>query len=1031
MFLAKLSVKRPVLTAAIIIVFLVLGWKSYQRLALEYLPEIDYPLITVQTVYPGAGPKEVESQVTEKIEDEVATLADLKHLTSQSVEGLSIVIAEFELGVDTDLKAIEVKDKVDAILFQLPDDAEKPNIQKLDVNATPIIELAVSGTRSLADTFIICDTTIKDRLAQASGVGRVELVGGQRREIQVAVNRDLANAYGLTLSGIANQITSENLDIPGGRIIENQDEFSLRMAGKFENLDQIRELTIPLPSGKTIRLKDVAQVVDGFLEPRSSARFAARGENDGNISVLKPSVNIQVIKKTGANTVSTANAVKSVLNDLSQELPADFQIEVVSDNSTYIRESADSTVNNIIVGVLLTAFLLFIFLHNTRATIIVAVTMPAAIIATFLLIDFAGFTLNMISLMALGVAIGTLVTNAIIVLENIIRHLQLGKEPADAAIDGTTEIAVAVIAGTLTNVVVFTPIAFMSGIIGIVFKQFGLTVVYATLYSLLMSFTIIPMMASLLLRKIDERSVKLHWFGRTFDKLLGVLQTDYRRSLQWSLNHRSWVVVGAVILFFGGIYLFSFIGAEFIPNGDEGLATLRLKLPAGTSLAYTEKILIEIENVIRENTPELRKVGMTVGGSGIGVEEGQLVLDFGKAENRQRSINDIVNNLRSHLGGIPDAEITVQARSSSRSSKEGDLVVELSGHNLDALKSAARRIEGVMGKVNGLVDVHTDIQEGKPEYTFQPDREQIARFGLTSAQIGMLIRTSYEGVKTSRYRDQGEEFDIRLQLTQTDRENRHSLDELVVQTSQGAIPLTQLGRFVLKEADSKINRKNKMRVISVFGNISQGVLGDLEKSVDQQIKALGLEDVKVNFGGRSEIMAESFRSILSALILAILLTYLVLAAIQESIVHPFTIMTTLPLGAIGASMALFLGNTTLNMMSLMALVMLVGIVVNNAILIIEQAALLRGQGKNLKEVLLEACQVRLRPILMMNLAIVISILPQAMGGSGSEFRKAMAVVTMGGVLVSTVFTLYLLPPLYMIFDRITVRGRHEKRETGE
>lgn len=1025
MILARLAVKRPVLTAVFILIFIVLGWQSYQRLSLELIPDIDFPIVMVQTIYPGAGPEEVETQVTKRIEDEISTLADLDTVQSITMESASIIVVQFELGVDVDLKAIEVKDKVDAILYDLPDDVEKPSIEKFNINSMPVIQLSVTSDRSLTETYFVADTIIRDRLAQVPGVGNIEVTGGREREIHVLVHRDLAQAYGLSLQTISALIAAENLNIPGGRIIKDSSEYSIRLLGELKDYRDIAKIKLPLSSGQVIELGDIADVKDAFAEPRTDAFYAAR--DDENLAPIRSAVTMGVIKKTGANTVDTVDGVHKLAKNLAKELPSGFTVNVGNDRGKYIRNASSSTVNNIIIGIILTSLLLFIFLHNSRSTLIVAVTMPASLVATFLLLDYAGFTLNVISLTALGIAIGTLVTNAIVVLESITRHLELGEDPPEAAIKGTSEVTIAVIASTLTNVVVFTPIAFMEGIVGIFFKQFGLTIVFATLFSLVMSFTLIPMMAAVIMRKRDaSHGPQFHWFGKAFDVLLNTLRDDYGRMLAWGMRHRWVFVVASLVIFVGGLSLFGLLGSELMPKGDQGIVTIGVELPVGSSLTETQSVLEEMDRRLRKVVPEIETISLTVGGQSKGVEEGTAVIDVGDAENRARSITEIVNAIRPEFAQIPSAEFTFTI-GEERGGTTADLEVDIRGTDMAEILRIAEELKTKMIAIEGLSDVHTDYKEPKPEFAFEPERDQISRYGLTSYNVAMEIRNSYEGEKASRYREQGEEFDIRVMLTADERHDPQSLDSLYIASPAGSIPISQLGKTKLSSAESEINRKDKMRIVKVLANITQGVLGDKQKLIQAEIDKMNLGSTKVVFGGYGEMMAETFESIFNALFLAILLTFFVLAGIQESIVHPITIMITLPLGAVGAALALFLSGVSLNMMSLMAIVMLVGIVVNNAILIFDYTDQLRKQGTPIVPALIESAKTRLRPILMMNLAIVISMLPQTVGSAGSEFRQSMAVVTIGGVIVSMVFTLFLLPVLYTYLDRLTLRGWREHK----
>jgi len=1033
MFLARMAVRRPVLTGVIVVVFIVLGLQSYQRLALELTPNIDFPVVIVQTIYKGAGPKEVETQVTKRIEDEVATLSDLKKLKSITMESISYVVIQFEFNTDADLKAIEVKDKVDAILYDLPDDAEKPSVKKFDFGAMPIIQVSMTSNRSLTEMYTLADTVVSDRLAQVPGVGNVEISGGREREIHVLLRRDLAQAYGLSLSSVSGLIAAENVNVPGGRIIKDYSEYSIRMVGEFEDYRKIGEVKIPLASGAVIRLGDIAEVKDAFVEPRTDGFFAARplltAGVPGELPETVHAVNLGIIKKTGANTVNTADGVKKVVEELRRELPQDYHLSISNDNSEYIRDASSSTINNIFIGILLTSLLLFFFLHNTRATLIVAVVMPASLVATFLLLDFAGFTLNIVTLMALGIAVSTLVTNAIVVLESIAMHLEKGKTPAEAAIDGTSEVTIAVVASTLTNVVVFTPIAFMSGIVGIMMKSFGLTIVFATLLSLLMSFTLIPMLSALILRQrgTEGGGPHMHWFGRTFDWLLNSFREDYGRMLDWGMRHRWVFVLGTVLTAIGGFYLFGFIGSEFMATGDEGIATISVELPVGSSLEHSADVLGEIDQRIRRTVPELQSISLNIGGDGAGVEEGTIVIDVGDAKDRNRSIKDIINVIRPELAQIPAAETSVTI-GEQHGGTSADLEVDVLGSDIEEVKRIAAELKEIMRTTEGLADVRMDYKQPKPEFAFRPNRDQISRYGMTSVQVAMEIRNSFEGEEASLFREAGEEYDIRVMLSDRERQDPETIKNLHIQTPRGSVPIDQLGTIELTTTEAEINREDKMRIIPVLANITHGVLGEKQAALQAEVDRMTLGSVRVKFGGYSEHMAETFESIISALILAIVLTYLVLAGIQESVVHPVTVMITLPLGALGAAVSLFLANATLNLFSLMAIVMLVGVVVNNAILIFDYTAQLRDRGMPLRPALIESSKARLRPILMMNLAIAASMIPQAMGGSGAEFRQAMAIVTMGGVLISMIFTLFLLPVLYSLFDRLTVRGRREKRD---
>jgi HAE1 family hydrophobic/amphiphilic exporter-1 len=1017
MFLARMSVKKPVLTTMIVVSFVVLGFFSWRRLVIDLMPEVEFPYVTVTTVYPGAGPAEVESQITKKIEDEVSTIANLKNLDSISRENLSLVILEFELGVDVDIAAIEVKDKVDAIYSVFPDDVEPPIVVKFDINATPIINLAVSSPRPPEEVYQTTKDVIKDYLSRVSGVASIDLIGGREREIQVAADKKLLKSYGLSLFDISAAVASENVNVPTGRITEDRREYTLRLYGEFESLDDLRKIRIPLENG-SIPLSSVAQVIDGYKDQRDLARFNGR-----------PTIQVAIQKRSKANTVEVSEGIFSAIEELKTLLPPDYEIAVAQDNSEFIKFAVADVTNNIFLGILLTTVLLYLFLHNFRVTIVAAVAMPTSVIATFLLVDFAGFTLNILTLMALGITVGILVTNAIIVLENIIRYLRMGRTPAEAAVEGTSEIAVAVVASTLTNVVVFTPIAFMSGIVGRFFYQFGLTIVFATFFSLLISFTLTPMLASKVFKsgKVDASDGTVHHaprrvrfldrFEASWDRFYGALESLYRESLSWALRHKLVVLLVTTGLLAFSLFLMTRVGGEFMPTIDEGFISISVEMPPGSSLEETNRALLEIERIL-DAEPETVSILASAGGANSGVEDGTIILKIVDKAERKMGIVDYANSLKPKLSMIPGANVRVFVGAEAGGEGEGDISLELTGPDLGVLEGLSKTMLDSVATVRGLSGIKSSVEAEKPELTFVPDRRELDRFGLSSAAVAMALRTGYEGEIASLYRDQDEEYDIRVRYRESDRRRRDEFYATEVQTDNGDVPLGQLGRIVESSSPREILRKNRERLVRIDATVASGTLSELVAQIQKKVADIDLPPAyRLDYGGMYEWQQESFASLFEALILAILLTYIVLAASIESYVHSFTIMITLPLGLVGTALALFITSQTINIFSLMAVIMLVGIVVNNAILLLDYTGVLRAKGMARRDAILEACPVRLRPIIISNLATVIGMVPQALGGAGSEFRVVMAIVTIGGVLVSAVFTLYVIPVLYEIIDR--------------
>jgi HAE1 family hydrophobic/amphiphilic exporter-1 len=1021
-FLARTAVKKPVMTTMLVMAFVVLGFFSWRRLVIDLLPDVEFPFVIVTTAYPGAGPNEVETQITKKIEDAVSTISNLKSLESISQENVSIVMIEFELGVDVDVSANEVKDKVDAILADFPDDAKPPVIQKFDINAEPIIDLAVSSPRPLEEVYRITKNDIKDYISRVEGVASVAIIGGREREIQVAVDKRLMKAYGLSLPMIAGAIAAENLNVPAGRITEKRKEYTLRVLGEFTDLDQLRKIRIPLNDHSSIALENVAEVIDGFKDQRNLARFNG-----------KSSVGVEIQKRSGANTVKTSEGIYKVLEELKDVLPPDFDVAVAKDRSQFIKDAVKDVTQNIFIGIILTTILLYLFLHSLRVTTIAAIAMPTSVVATFLLIDFAGFTLNIMTLMALGITVGVLVTNAIVVLENIIRHLEMGKPSDEAAVDGTSEIALAVVASTLTNIVVFTPIAFMSGIVGRFFYQFGLTVVFATLFSLLVSFTLTPLLASKFFRDYKPRAKDAEAggealragrgegvrrkFERAWDSFYDSLTGLYKKSLESALAHRARVIGMVLVVFFFALFLLGRVGGEFMPTLDEGFITVEIEMPPGSSIGETDGVLREVEDKL-SRLPETVSVLASIGGPNKGVEDATIVLKIVPKSEREMGIVEFANSLKPMLATIPDAKIRVKATSGGAGEDESDIMIDVTGPDIDVLKTLSQVVYDSVATVQGLSGLKTSYQAEKPEIDFVPDRKELDRFGLSSLALAMALRAGYEGDVTSRYREANDEYDIRVRYAEDERDEVGDLAATEIQAGDYVVPLTQLGRIEFGTTQREILRRNREKLIRIEANVGSGTLNELVGEIRSKVAGIDFPPgYRIHYGGMVEMQEESFASIFTALILAIILTYMVLAGVLESFLHPITVMMTLPLGLVGMSFALFITGQTINIFSLMALVMLVGIVVNNAILLLDYTSVLRSRGMAKRQALLEACPVRLRPIIISNLAIAIGMLPQALGGAGSEFRAVMAIVTMGGVLVSAVFTLYVVPVIYDLLDR--------------
>ncbi|MFC1565119.1 efflux RND transporter permease subunit [candidate division KSB1 bacterium] len=1139
MFFTRLSVMRPVLMTMFIMTFVVLGVFSYTDLATDLFPEIEIPIVSVRVIYPGAGPAEVENLITRNIEEEVSAINGVETITSSSIEGASIVVIEFKLETNLDVAANDVKDKVELVKPRLPQDAEDPVVMKFDMGAASVVDLAVSSPRPLEEVYEMTDDIIKPELLKIDGLASVNIVGGKEREIQIHFDRELMRAQNLSVTDIIMGISTENFNIPSGHITEKRKEYTIRVSGQFETIDDIRNVILTANGGRNVRLRDVARVYDTFKEQRQTARF-----ND------ESSVGVTLIKRPDANLVEVADQVFAGIERLKTVLPENMSINVASDNSQFIRSTISEVINNIGIGILLTSVILYLFLHTWQGTLIAALAMPTSIISTFILIRFAGFTINFMTLLGLAVTVGVLVTNSIVVLENIFRYMKTEKDAGQASIKGTVEIATAVGASTLTNVVVFTPMAFMGGIIGQFFFAFGLTVAFATIFSFLIAITMTPMLSSKLLGqekkkgygkdiftvgvlafivsiiligaggflgnalKIYDPMISLFtgvliglglamvisralfkipmekmtsnplykiWkiivfaaiiiligglvfiimqylfntqvaigimiflliifimdktfgfltkFGNTWDRFYDSLANDYKKSLAWALNNKIKVIMVVAFFFFFALFISRYIGTEFMAQSDQGYIGISIELPPGSNYDQTNKILFRIENELKK-IPDIESyytvLGSSAGtfvGANQGVQFGEITVKLVPFNERSKSTDDVIEELKPILSTIPMAQILLAVRDSGGGGGGAGLQIEITGDDLDELNRIASSVMEVADRVPGTVNLQSTWKEGVPEYQIIPNREKLADYGISVLTLASVMRSSIEGNIATRYRLGNKEYDVRIKLGDSYREFADQIKNISVKKDDNYFPLTELATVEFTEGPTSIARKDKKRLVSITGDFVNRSMGDVVADIRAETDQFELESgYAITFGGMTEMQEESFAELAKTLVLAVILSYMVLAAIMESFILPFIIMITLPLALVGVMISLLITGKTISIISLMAMVMLVGIVVNNAILMIDFIKILRERGKDLREAILEACAVRLRPIIMTNLATAISMLPLALGiGEGAEMRAPMAIVSIGALITSTTFTLYLIPVLYNAIEVIRVKS---------
>lgn len=1022
MILSKLSINRPVMVTMILGVFLVFGAMAYFGLSLNLMPEADIPFVTIQTIYPGAGPNEVETLITTKIEDAISTVSRIDYIDSYSMDNVSIVLIAFELGKDIDVAVAEIKQKVDAIQINLPSDAEIPSVDKVDFTAFPIMEIILTGNLDGRELFEIADKQLKDRFSQVEGVASVDVTGGQQREIQVKLDDRVVFQNMISLPQLAQILAAHNMDMPGGQFRQQDQEYSVRMEGEFTAVEDLNQLDIPTAFGVK-KLRQIADVSDSGEEIRKRSIYFNNLENYRQENVVR----LSIIKTSDGNPVSIADAVKSEVASLSRTLPEGTELKIVSDDTEYIRSSVSDTLMNVFLGILFTGIVLLFFLHDLRSTIIVAVAMPTSIISTFMLMQIAGFSLNILSLMGLSTSVGILVTNSVVVLENIFRHKEMGHTRRVAADRGTAEITTAVLASTLTNIVVFVPLAMMNTMIGQFLREFALTVTFATIFSLLISFTLTPMLASLI---IPEKQKK-NKIGEAMEKMFHHWESSYKRSLGFFLKSKGRAValsIVAFLIFLGTMAVIGpTLGFELFPTADEGKLKINFELPVGYNLDETAEMYYSIEEIVKQH-PEVEQIIANLGSQGRideAVNLASVDVTLVDLEERDISTNELVDRLIVELAQIPNARIKVSAAQSMGGGGESPVEFYLQGTDMDELNRITREFLENAKEIKGLINFDSNLKAGKPEITLVPKRDKLAAAGLTIFDVALTMRSSLDGITTTTYSEGGEEYDIVVSLQEDAVDSPEEIANIPVIGPRGAYRISQLANLEFTSGATKIVHRDKIRSAQFTGDVAAGyVLGNIVNEIRELQEQTQLPNgFSFNWGGTSEMLEENNREMGKAFMIAILLTFMLLAAILESFTKPILILLTMPLAMIGVLLSLYLTGQNIGMIVMMGIIMLLGIVVNAAILIMDYTQQLRNSGKTAREALLEAGPTKLKPILMSGVAIIFGMLPMALGigESGAEIRQPLGIVSIGGIIVSTFMTLYVIPALYFLTTRKHVK----------
>ncbi|HOH08548.1 MAG TPA: efflux RND transporter permease subunit, partial [bacterium] len=1017
MKITQLSIKNGVTTAMIYLIVAGFGLFSLARLNVDLYPKLEFPIMAVITQYTGVGPFDLETVVSRPIEEATASVENIKTVRSTSQQGLSLVLLEFNWGTDMNQAEIDVRNSLEFIRDYMPEDASEPMVFAFDVSAQPVLYLTLSSPNlSQAELRYIGEHDLEPRLERIPGVASVSTMGGRKREIKIYADPMRMRAHNIALQQITGALQAANLQIPAGMVENENLEFSVNTVGQFTSVDQIANTAVATYNGSVIRVSDVARVEDGFSEQRQ------RVWNNGESSVM-----VIVQRQSDANTVTVCRAIEKSMPRIKSELPAGVHLDTMMDLSDFITRSMSNLTNTAWQAILMTFLVLLFFLRNIRSAIIVAVSIPVSMVATFAVMDQAGLTLNVISMAGLALAIGMLVDNSIVVLESIFRrHDEKKDKLVDAANNGTQEVAMAVTASTLTTIVVFLPVLFVPGMAGMLFRDMAITICFSLTISLIVALTLIPLLSSrwLRLKKNLDPNGQLIRVQNRITGWLDDLHAFYERMLGKALAHKLLVLGTVLLLFVISVGWLFMMGGDFMPQTDDGFVTVTVERSPGTSLEAMEKSMRDLNQIFAEKVEERENIYANFGqGEGMmalfstrNSSQGEINVKLKERKDRDRSKFEIQDGVREAMTSLPDVDAKFQ-EGGGMGFSSADITVKIFGHDLAKSEAISNELEPKLKAVEGVVSVTSSMRKQTPELRIDLDRQRIADLGLSTAQIGQVVSTSILGSTVTQFRDGGDEYDVKLQLEKKSRTSKEDLENILIMTPTGAqIPLRALATIDYTRAPREIVREGQERIVTldldVSGRDLRGVTADVKKTVNSVAMP---QDFRTEIGGSAEDLQESFMYLGIALMVAILLTYMVMASQFESLVDPFTILFTIPLAMIGVALGLILTGTKLSVMALVGVVMLVGIVVNNGIVLVDHINILRARGEGLTDAICHSGRQRLRPVLITTLTTVFGMLPLALaGGEGSETWKPMGVTVIGGLSFSTIVTLVLVPVLYSL-----------------
>jgi len=1017
MWFTRISVKYPVFTIMMMISLMVLGLASWKRMTVEEFPNVDFPFVVVTTQYAGASPEAVESDITKKLEDQINTISGIKQITSRSSEGFSMIVAEFNLDTSSALAAQDVRDKIAPVTAQFRDEIDTPIVQRYDPSSSPIMSVVFeSNSMSLAQLSSYVDKRIVPQLKTVSGVGNVNLLGDAKRQIRIKILPEQLQSYGIGIDQVINTLKNENIEVPAGTLQQKNSELVVQIQSKIIHPLAFGDLVIANKNGSPIFLKQVATIEDTQAELQSSAFYNGR-----------TAVSIDILKSSDANVIQVVDKTYQTLEKLKIQMPAGLNYKVVADSSKGIRASIKDVTRTIIEGAALAVLIVLLFLGSFRSTVITGLTLPITLLGTLTFIWAFGFSINMMTLLALSLSIGLLIDDAIVVRENIVRHTELGKDHVTAALEGTKEIGLAVLATTLTIVAVFLPVAFMGGLIGRFFYQFGVTVSTAVLISMFISFTLDPMLSAHWKDPVKKKDNWLQRFFNHISNLLDRLTHVYEKLLKLALRFRFITVIIAIVSLFAALGLSKLIGTEFVPTPDKGEVRIQFETPVDASLEYTQAKLHQVDKIIRQFPDVVSTYGVVNSEVDSGKNHAGLGVTLKPKQERSSDLNTLNNEFRDRLQSVAGIRVTsVAAAQDSVSGGQKPIMISIKGSDLNELQKISDRFIAEMEKIKGVVDLESSLKEPKPTLGVHINRVLASDLGLSVSQIANAIRPLIAGDNVTTWEDRdGENYDVNVRLNENKRMLPQDVQNLYLNSNKTnatgqniLVPLSAVATTEEKLGASQINRRDLEREVLIEANTSGRPSGDIGQDIDKMQKAFKLPaGYTFDTQGANADMAESAGYALTAITLSIVFIYIVLGSQFNSFIHPAAIMTSLPLSLIGVFLALFLFKSTLNLFSIIGIIMLMGLVTKNAILLIDFIKKAMDQGTSRYDAILQAGKTRLRPILMTTSAMVMGMVPLALGlGEGGEQSAPMAHAVIGGVITSTLLTLVVVPVIFTYLD---------------